>query len=103
MAQHKPNAYKGMDEDQIRMEMGREGYNPRRVEEAPNTVYKPRKNLVDLLLVFLKGDAHLRVGDEEFHCNAGDRLQIPGNVEYSARVGKDGVVYLLTELELIGD
>ena len=103
MALHEPKAYQNMSEDQIRVEMGKHGYDPKRVEEPAGAVYEPHKNPTDLLLVFLQGSSEVRVGDKTFHCEAGDRLQIPGSVEHSAKVGQDGVVYLLTEIELIGD
>ena len=103
MAVYEAKAYEGLSEDQIRVEMSKHGYNPRRVEEPANAVYDPHKNATDLLLVYLEGSADVRVGQDEYHCTPGDRLQIPGNIEHSARVGADGVVYLMTELELIGD
>lgn len=92
-----------MSEDQVRVELSKRGYNPQRIEEPPGAVYDGHKNPTDLLLAYLKGSADVRVGDREFHCTAGDLLEIPGNTEHSARVGENGVVYLMTELELIGD
>lgn len=103
MTRYEPKAFPTIDEDAIRNEMGKRGYDPQRVEEPPGAVYEPHKNPTDLLLVYLEGSATVRVGNQEFHCSPGDRLHISGNVEHSATIGKDGVVYLLTEIENMGD
>lgn len=103
MTRYEAKAYAGMDEDQIRVEMSKRGYNPQRIQETPGARYDSHKSSTDRLLVYLEGSADVKVGDSEYHCTAGDLLEIPGNVAHSARVGDDGVVYLLTELELIGD
>ncbi len=39
----------------------------------------------------------VRVSGEVYHCSAGDRLIIPGDVEHSAVVGLDGCGFFWSE------
>ena len=103
MTRYEAKIYADKSEDEIRMEMSKRGYNPQRIEEPAGAVYDPHKRPTNALLVFLEGSANVKVGDREYHCTAGDLLEIPGDHEQSAKVGDEGVVYLMTEVELIGD
>jgi quercetin dioxygenase-like cupin family protein len=103
MACYKPGFYLGVDESDICEALTREGYRPRRIEEPPGAIYDRHQHLTDLLLAYVRGSADVRIGDRVYACRAGDRLVIPGNIEHSAKIGPDGVVYLMTEIEALGD
>ena len=103
MACYKPGFYYGVDESAICEALTREGYRPQRIEEPPNAVYETHKNLCDLVLAYVRGSAKVRLGDRVYDCRPGDRLMIPGDIEHSAQIGPDGVVYLMTEIECLGD
>lgn len=95
--------YQDLDIATIRAEMGKQGYTAERIEEGPGAVYDAHVVPNDLLLVYLHGSANVKIGNQEFECTAGDKLQIPGNAIRSSKIGDQGVVYLMTELELSGD
>jgi quercetin dioxygenase-like cupin family protein len=93
----------GADESEICEALSREGYRPQRIEEPPGSVYDPHQHLTDLLLAYVRGSAEVRIGKRVYACSAGDRLLIPGNIQHSAKIGPEGVVYLMTEIEALGD
>lgn len=99
----KPGYYYGKSEHEIAVELGREGLAPRRVVEAPGSRYDAHKNSYDILLAFLSGTAHIRIGKREYVCRKGDRLIISGGIEHSAVVGVDGCIYLMTECPTCAD
>jgi quercetin dioxygenase-like cupin family protein len=103
MAWHKPAFYHGTDESDICEALAREGYRPQRIEEPPGAIYDSHKNLTDLVLAYIQGSAEVRIGDRTYECKAGDRLMIPRNIEHSAKIGSEGVVYLMTEIEILAD
>lgn len=103
MACHKPGFYLGADEDHICAALSCEGYRPQRIEEPPGAVYDAQQHLTDILIAYVKGSADVRIGDRIYNCCAGDRLLIPGNIEHSAKIGPEGVVYLMTEIEVLAD
>jgi quercetin dioxygenase-like cupin family protein len=103
MARHKPGFYFGVDEAGICEALSREGYRPQRIEEPPGAVYDAHQHLTDLLIAYVRGSADVRIGDRIYNCRAGDRLLIPGNIEHAAHIGPNGVVYLMTEIEALGD
>jgi hypothetical protein len=92
-----------MDETQICERLSREGYNPRRVAEPPGAIYENHRNAHDMLLAFVTGSADVRIGRDLYHCVGGDRLNIPGDIEHSATIGADGVVYFMTQVVNEGD
>ncbi|HLU10336.1 MAG TPA: AraC family ligand binding domain-containing protein [Oceanobacillus sp.] len=103
MARYKPGFYLGRDEAGICAALSCEGYRPQRIEEPPGAVYDAQRHLTDILIAYVQGSAEVRVGDRIYNCRAGDRLLIPGNIEHSAKIGPEGVVYLMTEIEALAD
>jgi quercetin dioxygenase-like cupin family protein len=103
MSCHKPAFYHGADEAEICEALTREGYCPQRIEEPPFAVYDAHRHITDLILAFTSGSAEVRIGNRVYDCRAGDRLVIPGNIEHSGKIGPNGVVYLMTEIECLGD
>lgn len=89
--------YAGKNEDAIAAQLSTEGYQPKRVEDKPNSRYDNHRNTYEIVLAFLDGSADITVGNQTFHCSAGDRLEIAGLVPHSARVGPDGCVYLMVQ------
>ena len=98
MAIYEHQAYSNLSETEILNRVSCEGCAPRRVIEAPGAIYSTHKNTYDLVLAFLRGSAEIRVGENVYHCVAGDKLNIPGHLPHSAVVGTKGVVYLLTQV-----
>jgi mannose-6-phosphate isomerase-like protein (cupin superfamily) len=96
-----PSAYTNLDS--LEEQLAKEGLSFQRITEQPCGVYDSHLNLYDQLLVFVSGSAVVRVGNQTFHCQAGDRLLIPGCVEHSAEVGPDGCAYMLSRLPMLAD
>lgn len=103
MGIYERQAYINLNEDEIFGQITREGYTPRRVVEAPGSVYDSHTNPCDLVLAFLRGSAEIRVGEHVYHCVPGDKLNIPGCLPHSAVVGTQGLVYLMTQVENCSD
>ena len=99
MAIHERQYYRTLSEDQIRSALTSEGHAPTRVADGPGTVYSSHRNSCDLILAFLQGSADIQIGDKQYPCIAGDRLNIPGARPHSGVVGEHGVVYLMTQME----
>lgn len=98
MGIYESQKYQNLSEDEIFARLTCEGHRPSRVVEAPGAIYDSHRNTYDLVLAFLRGSAEIRVGAHVFHCVAGDKLNIPGNLPHSAVVGTQGVVYLMTQV-----
>ena len=103
MAIYEKQFYRNLNSDQIYVKLTCEGHTPRRVVEAPHAIYDCHKNAYDLVLAFLSGSAEIKIGDQTYHCAAGDRLNIPGVAPHSAVVGAEGVVYLMTQMVSCAD
>lgn len=83
------------DPTELRKQMETEGYTVSEHNEAPGTVHEPHDHSTDQSLWIISGSAQLRVGDEQYTLNAGDRDYLPAHTEHSAIVlGEEMVVYL---------
>lgn len=98
MGIYESQAYGNLSEDEIFGKLSCEGCAPHRVVEGPGAVYDNHRNSYDLVLAFLRGSAEVRVGQQVYHCVAGDKLNIPGDLPHSAVIGTQGVVYLMTQV-----
>lgn len=79
----------------MRRQMEAEGYVVSEHCEAPGTVHAPHDHSGDQSLWIISGSAQLRVGDEQYVLNAGDRDFLPAHTEHSAvATGEEMVVYL---------
>ena len=90
--------YQGKSEDEIASDLSSQGLRPQRVNDAPGSTYSGHKNSDDILMAFVAGSAQVRVGDQVYECEAGDRVLIDGQTEHSADVGPQGVTYLMTQV-----
>ncbi len=89
--------YKNLGEAEIFKRIMAEGFTPLAVNDPPGGYYPPHRHLESELLVILKGGMEVLVADQTYHCRAGDRLLIPGNVEHTALVHADGCAYFWAE------
>lgn len=99
----KPGYYHGRTEHEIAVDLGQEGLAPRRIVEQPGSRYDSHKNAFDILMAFVAGTAHIRIGQKTYVCQAGDRLIINGGIEHSALVGDNGCVYFMTQCPTCAD
>jgi quercetin dioxygenase-like cupin family protein len=75
--------------------MEAEGYIVSEHIEPPGTVHEPHDHSTDQSLWIISGSAQLRIGDELYTLNAGDRDYLPAHTEHSAlAIGEKMVVYL---------
>jgi quercetin dioxygenase-like cupin family protein len=89
--------YASLSIPQIREQIVEEGFEPVRVSDPAGYIYPLHDHPETKLLAVLSGGMDVQVADQTYHCVAGDRLLIPGNVEHSARVMPDGCVYFWSE------
>ena len=99
----KPGYYLGRSENEIAVDLGREGLTPKRIIEQPGSRYDSHKNAYDILMAFVQGSAEIRIGQRTYKCHAGDRLIIRGGVEHSATVGTSGCIYFMTQCPTCAD
>jgi len=92
--------YQGLAVTEIRQKVVDEGFDPIRIVDPPGHIYPPHTHPETKLLAFLEGAMDVTVQGAQYHCKAGDKLLIPGNVEHAAVVGLSGCVYFWSE-ELI--
>jgi quercetin dioxygenase-like cupin family protein len=95
--------YKNLREPEIFERMMTEGFAPLAVDDPPGGYYPPHQHPETELLVFLAGGMEVLVQDQTYHCRAGDRLLIPGNVEHTALVHADGCAYFWAEKLIAAD
>lgn len=93
----KPGYYLGRSEQEIAVDLGREGLTPLRIVEQPGSRYDRHKNSFDILMAFVDGSADIRIGERTYTCRPGDRLMLSGGVAHSALVGEKGCVYYMTQ------
>jgi quercetin dioxygenase-like cupin family protein len=91
------NFYAGLSPLEIAEEIKREGFHPIRIVDAPGAVYPVHSHPETKLLAFLEGEMEVRVGETLYHCEPGDKLFIPGNVEHSAKAGPRGCIFYWSE------
>jgi quercetin dioxygenase-like cupin family protein len=94
---YQPGFYKTMDRQMITGDVRREGFDPIYISDPPGHVYPPHHHAETKLLVFLRGSMKVRVAGEEFNCQIGDKLVIPGNVQHAAWVGPEGCDFFWSE------
>lgn len=83
------------DPTALREQMEMEGYTVTEHSEAPGTVHEPHDHSTDQSLWIISGSVLLRVGDQKYTLNAGDRDYLPAHTEHSALViGEEILVYL---------
>lgn len=94
---HYQNFYSNLSDVEIEEKMREEGFEPKRFHNGPGDVYEPHQHPETALLAFLDGNMKVKVGEERFNCQKGDKLVIPGNNVHSAVVGKDGCNFFWSE------
>lgn len=91
------DAYKGMDEDEVRMHLQLDGWTPVKLIHAPGDIYEPHRHPEEKLLAILAGSLKLRIGHQWTTVLVGDKVIIPGNVLHEAIVGKNGSTFFWSE------
>jgi len=91
------NFYANLSEDEIEAKIREEGFEPKRFHNASGDIYEPHKHSETAFLAFLEGSMKVKVGDQTYLCQKGDKLIIPGNTVHSAVVGKDGCTFFWDE------
>ena len=74
-----------------------DGFDPVYISDPPNHVYPAQRHAKTKLLAFLQVDMAVKVKGNIYRCKPGDKLVIPGNVEYSAMVIPKGCIFFLSE------
>ncbi len=91
------DAYKGIEEGEVRMYLQLEGWAPTKLIHAPGDVYTSHKHPEEKLLVILAGSMRLRIGRDWTTLLPGDKAIIDGDVEHEASMGKGGCTFFWAE------
>lgn len=89
--------YSGKTEAEIEKNIEEEGFTPLKYENGPGDIYPLHQHPETKLLAFLSGSMEVKVGEETFNCEKGDKLLIPGNTPHSAVVGPTGCTFFWSE------
>jgi len=77
--------------------MKREGFEPKLITNAPGFIYETHRHPETKLLVCLEGSMNVKVENEEYLFEPGDKLMIPGDTDHNAVVGDKGCVFFWSE------
>lgn len=94
---YQEGCYRTLDRESIAQAVRKEGFDPIFIHDPPGRVYAPHRHPQTKLLVFLAGSMEVRVEGKAYPCKPGDKLIIPGNVEHSAVVGREGCRFFWSE------
>jgi quercetin dioxygenase-like cupin family protein len=86
-----------LSEPDIARKVSEAGFDPIRISDPPGHIYPPHSHAETKLLAFLRGGMRVTIAGQTYECSPGDQLIIPGNVEHSAVIGREGCVYFWSE------
>ncbi|MBX3080666.1 MAG: AraC family ligand binding domain-containing protein [Anaerolineae bacterium] len=89
--------YAGLATADIRQKVIEQGFDPILIRDHAGYEYTPHTHPETKLLAFLEGSMDVRVEGQVYHCQAGDRLLIPGDTVHAAVVGAQGCAYFWSE------
>ena len=92
-----PDIFRGMDEDEVRLHLMLEGWEPTKLIHTPTDYYEPHAHAEEKLLVILAGSMRLRVGREWTTLLPGDKAVVPPNMNHEAGMGKKGCTFFWAE------
>lgn len=91
------NAFQNKTDSQIKSDIEKLGFSPQIFTDEPSFVYEPHQHPEAKLLAFLKGGMKVKVENQEFSCESGDLLIIPGNTTHQAVVSEEGCTFFWSE------
>lgn len=89
--------YHTLNEEEIIGALREEEFNPIKIVDEADYEYRPHSHPESKVVVLLKGSMTVHVLGEEYQCEPGDKILIPGNIEHSATVGPGGCEFLWAE------
>lgn len=93
--------YIGMSKNEVYEKVVELGYRPILIDDLPGRVYHKHSHAETKILAFVRGNMQVWVEGEEYECEEGDRLIIPGGKEHSAVVGDGGCEFWWGEKYLV--
>lgn len=75
----------------------KEGFEPKLITDPPRFIYEVHKHPETKLIVCLGGSMKVKVNDQEYDFEPGDKLIIPGNTPHSGVAGNAGCIYFWSE------
>lgn len=88
---------KDIPREKIIEAMKQEGFEPKLINDKPNFVYDTHQHQETKLIVCLEGSMKVKVLDEDYMFEPGDKIKIPGNTPHSGIVSDKGCVYFWSE------
>lgn len=82
--------YQGKTEEEIRVLLKKEGFNPVKVSNSPGYEYVPHQHPETKILVILKGHMTVLLNGTMVDAKKNDRIVIAGNDIHTATVGAKG-------------
>jgi len=94
---YEPGVYKRFNSQTVLRLLWDEGWTPVPITDKPGAVYPLHRHAETKLLAFLAGSMEVHTGGKTYHCQAGDKLVIPGHAKHSAVVGPQGCTFYWSE------
>ena len=91
------NSYKGLKEKAIADKIKEEGFDPVKIINPPDKVYKPHFHPKPKLLVVLNGSMKVEFGGEKFKCGKCDSILIPSHMTHTIVSGSEGCTFFWSE------
>jgi len=73
------------------------GFNPILITDRPGFIYTIHTHPETKLIVCLEGSMKVKVSNQEYNFEPGDKIRIPGNTPHSGLVGDKGCAYFWSE------
>ena len=84
--------------DQITKELEAKGYRPQLISEPNDSSIDEHSHERSHIIVLLKGELNLTLGDRSFAMQAGDLITIPPGQKHAAQSGENGCDYIWVEV-----
>jgi quercetin dioxygenase-like cupin family protein len=96
-ADFQKSKYKNVSEVDVKNLIISNSFLPVKITNTSGYTYEPHQHPETKLLVILQGSMKVSVEGNDYDCEAGDQIIIPGDTIHSAVVGDNGCVFFWSE------
>ena len=96
-AKYEPGIHTGLDPGTIAARLRQDRWDPMPISDEAGYVYPPHSHATTKLLAIIEGSIEVSVAGTMYRCQSGDQVVVPGEVEHSAIVGRDGCTFFWSE------
>ncbi|HLB60687.1 MAG TPA: AraC family ligand binding domain-containing protein [Patescibacteria group bacterium] len=94
---YRKKIYQGLSDQEIKMRIRKQGFNPVRIHNTPGYEYNPHQHPEMKLIAIVAGSMKVQSAGKTYECTPGDQIIIAGNELHHAIVGKAGCTFFWSE------